>query len=185
MSVLAGKNVADFFFEAGELKRVKRSGWWLAGVKDPESVAEHSWRTALIAFVLARMAGLDAEKISVAALFHDLHETRILDRHKISQACFKTPREAEECVEREQLKLLPEKARPALLNERERILLKDADLLECAFQAREYEAIGFKEAADWRTRVGKALKTASAKKLFKELGATEPGRWWKGLKEKV
>ena len=36
----------DFFAEAGLLKHIKRSGWWVAGVKDPESVAEHGSGTA-------------------------------------------------------------------------------------------------------------------------------------------
>ena len=31
------KNVLDFISEAGLLKRVKRSGWWVLGIKDPES----------------------------------------------------------------------------------------------------------------------------------------------------
>jgi hypothetical protein len=58
-------------------------------------------------------------------------------------------------------------------------------LLECAFQAREYEVIGYKEARNWYLRAGKALKTASAKKLHSELKQTKPGNWWKGLKSKV
>jgi hypothetical protein len=41
-----GNDMAKYLYEAGQLKRVKRSGWWIAGVKDPESVAEHSFRTA-------------------------------------------------------------------------------------------------------------------------------------------
>lgn len=41
--------VGRFLYEAGTLKQTRRTGWWMAGVRDPESVAEHSWRTALIA----------------------------------------------------------------------------------------------------------------------------------------
>lgn len=37
------------------LKRAKRSGWWIAGVKGPETIAEHSFRGALIGSVLAMM----------------------------------------------------------------------------------------------------------------------------------
>ncbi|MBF0384955.1 MAG: HD domain-containing protein, partial [Candidatus Omnitrophica bacterium] len=42
-------SAVNLFAEAGLLKRVKRSGWWVAGIKDPESVAEHSFRCAVIA----------------------------------------------------------------------------------------------------------------------------------------
>ncbi len=34
--------VAHFLFETGTLKNARRTGWWMAGIRDPESVAEHS-----------------------------------------------------------------------------------------------------------------------------------------------
>lgn len=46
-------DLTDYFFEAGQLKYVKRTGWWVVNVKDTDSVAEHSHRTSIIAFVLA------------------------------------------------------------------------------------------------------------------------------------
>lgn len=51
--------VANFLFEAGTLKQAKRTGWWMAGVRDPESIADHSWRTTLIASVIAQLEGAD------------------------------------------------------------------------------------------------------------------------------
>ncbi|WP_369777858.1 HD domain-containing protein [Streptomyces sp. R33] len=51
--------VARFLYEAGTLKHTRRTGWWMAGVNDPESVAEHSWRTSLIASVIAKLEGAD------------------------------------------------------------------------------------------------------------------------------
>ncbi len=44
--------LAKFGYEMGLLKRARRTGWWLAGVKDPETIAERSFRTALIAYLL-------------------------------------------------------------------------------------------------------------------------------------
>jgi len=67
----------------GQLKRVKRSGWWIAGVKDPESVAEHAFRTAVIAYLLAYLEGVDTGKAVLMALFHDMPETRTNDAHRI------------------------------------------------------------------------------------------------------
>lgn len=57
--------VDDFIFETGLLKRAKRTGWWIAGVKDPESIAEHSHRTALIGAVLAMMEGADPARVAL------------------------------------------------------------------------------------------------------------------------
>ncbi len=62
-------------FEAGlGLKRVKRSGWVDAGVKNPESVADHSYSLALLSMVAADLLGMDAEKAMRMALLHDLPE---------------------------------------------------------------------------------------------------------------
>ncbi len=69
--------------EAGLLKRVKRSGWWVAGIENPESVAEHCFRCAVIAFYIAHEEGLDPYRAAVLGLFNDIHEARINDLHKM------------------------------------------------------------------------------------------------------
>src|SRR3989338_2226951 len=68
------KALIEFFQNAGKLKNIKRTGWKLMGIKNPESVAEHSFRLAVMAFALAPRFGLDAEKCAVLALIHDLPE---------------------------------------------------------------------------------------------------------------
>ena len=70
-------DVAKYFYELGQLKRVKRSGWWLAGLRDPESVAEHAFRTAAIAYVLAAMEGANPEKAAALALFSPSFSPRL------------------------------------------------------------------------------------------------------------
>ena len=52
--------LADFLFEAGMLRKTPRTGYQFLG-SGRENVAEHSFRTALIGYSLARMAGADAE----------------------------------------------------------------------------------------------------------------------------
>jgi len=181
------KDVAKYIFESGELKRVKRSGWWTSKVKDPESVAEHTFRTALIAFILAKMEKMDEKKLCCAALFHDMHETRTLDLHKIHARYAKLPEDTKRKVVEDQLENLPEEVRKSIgevyaLSEKEKILLKDADLLECAFQAKEYLEIGYRDCENWIANITKLLKTDSAKKLLDVLKTTDSKEWWKGLK---
>src|SRR3989339_335321 len=77
------KEIVKFFYEAGALKNVPRSGWFLCGVKNPESVADHSFRTSVTAYLLAKEENADPEKCMKIALFHDIHESRILDMHKV------------------------------------------------------------------------------------------------------
>ena len=100
------KKISNFFFEMGQLKRVKRSGWWLAGINNPESVADHSFRAGVIAYVLADMEGVNPEKSAVMALFNDLQEARINDLHKVGHKYIDF-RKAEVDVIRDQLFGLP------------------------------------------------------------------------------
>jgi len=184
------RNLLKFLFEAGELKRVKRSGWWTAKVPNPESVAEHSFRCAIIAFVLAsEEENGNADKLAVLSLFHDLPEARILDLHKISTT-YIDKTEAEKKVAVEQFSLLPKKSAkniPAVqkTSEKERRILKDADLLECAIQAREYFDAGCKDAWYWILAAERKMSTESAKQLVSLLKKTNSNIWWEKLREKI
>jgi putative hydrolase of HD superfamily len=64
---------------AGKLKEVRRKGWVDRGVPDAESVADHSYRVALLAWALARHQGLDAGRALLIGLVHDLAEAEIGD----------------------------------------------------------------------------------------------------------
>src|SRR5437764_14417647 len=78
-------DIAKYLYEIGQLKRVKRSGWWIAGIPDPESVAEHSFRTALLGYILASLEGADPQKTAMICLFHDTGEARINDLHRVAK----------------------------------------------------------------------------------------------------
>lgn len=185
--------LANLVYEAGQLKRVARTGWWAAGIKFPESVAEHSWRAAVIGYLLGKKAGVNAERVAIMCLFHDLPEARVNDTHKIQQRYF-DPKPAEERAFAEQTELLPGDVKEELRQlvkdcegkiGKEGMLAKDADLLECAFQAREYELDGFQSTQDWVKRAGQELRTNEGRALFKELVKTSPCEWWKGLKKPI
>ena len=184
------KDIAKFLYEMGQLKRVKRSGWWIAGVKDPETVAEHSFRTAVIAYLLACLEGVDPGKAVLMALFHDLPETRTNDAHRIvrryaewenvdkkaiNEQCTRLPDEMAK-----QMKTLFEEFEKEVSTEAK--VVRDADLLECIVQAREYQALGYGDVIDWIFNAQKALKTDSAKRIAVESINTEPKEWWQGLK---
>ncbi len=185
------KEVVKYIFEIGQLKRVKRSGWWIAGIDDPESVAEHSHRAGIIAYVLGKMEKADASKAMIMTFLHDTGEARVLDLHKISQK-YVDSHDAEFRALRDQVSRLPSEIRDEFIglyqeykneSSKEGMIAKDADLLECAFQAKEYVGKGHKEAEDWFTNVGKLLKTKSALALYKQLKKQHAHTWWKGLKK--
>ncbi len=179
-------STSNYLFEINSLKRIKRSGWWLAGVKDPESVAEHSFTTAIIAYVLAKMEGENPEKLACAALWHDVHESRLLDHNKVTARYLPIPEKIEKKIREEQMNRLSPNLKQSInsyfkLTKNEFTILKDADYLECAFQAKEYVAQGY-SGCNWLKTIEKRLKTPSAKKLMKELKNTKPYEWWKKLK---
>ena len=85
MSKSQEKNVLQLIAEAGLLKKVRRSGWWVVGIKDCESVAEHSFRCAVIGYCLAKMEKADGYLVLLMTLFGDIQEARINDLHKMAQ----------------------------------------------------------------------------------------------------
>src|ERR1035438_4095976 len=103
----------NFFAEAGLLKRVKRSGWWVAGIKDPESVAEHSFRCAVIGYYIAHCEDVDPFKVVTMTLFNDIHEARINDLHKMGHHYIDF-RHAEQKAFGDQIAFLEKEVRSAL-----------------------------------------------------------------------
>jgi putative hydrolase of HD superfamily len=144
-------NVAAFLIEAGHLKRTPRAGWPIAGVRDPESVAEHSYRTAIIAYVLATMEGANAERAATLAVFHDVPEARSGDIPSTGKRYLRMAPAVD--IAAEQTANLPTSLAESvrrLIGEfegkvtPEAVCAKDADKLECLLQAREYQAQGFR-----------------------------------------
>src|SRR5947207_2327548 len=120
-------------------KRVKRSGWWVAGIADPESVAEHSFRAALLGYILASLEGADPQKTAMICLFHDMGEARINDLHRVAKRYIDVGNREEVAFE-EQAERPPQPLAGhvvAFMHEYERRtsiegqLAHDADLLEC------------------------------------------------------
>jgi len=73
------EELLNFLSIAGKLKTIPRTGWVESGVENPESVADHSYRTALTAMLLSDMEGLDTCRVMLMALLHDLAESEMGD----------------------------------------------------------------------------------------------------------
>jgi putative hydrolase of HD superfamily len=153
-------------------------------------VAEHSFRTAAIAYLLAKLEGGDTGKVTLMALFHDMGEARTNDLHRIVRR-YVNWENVDQKVIKDQSKRLPahiSEEMISILSEFEEAIsleariARDADLLECLVQAREYQSLGYKEAADWIVNAKGALVTDSAKQIAAECLETEPREWWQGLK---
>jgi putative hydrolase of HD superfamily len=185
------KNITNFIFELGQLKRQRRSGFWYAGVKNPETVAEHVFRAAQIGYILAVMEKANPEKVVTILAIHDNGEARIGDQNKVAARYYNNG-EAEKKAFNDQLMTLGKEIGEKwnkYFNEyehrttKEGIIAKDADWLENAFQAKEYYDEGYKSAMVWINNVEKALETKAAKAIIEEMKKTDFTEWWQGLKK--
>ena len=180
--------IARFLYEVGHLKHTPRSGWLLAGIDHPESVAEHSFRTAVIGYVLASLEGADPALTAAICLFHDLAETRLGDlpsvgKHYVSQ-------QPAEDVSQDQLRGVPTPLATRVLSlvsdysqqgSAEAQLAKDADKLECLLQAREYQAQGNPDVEPWITTSAASIRSPSGKNLAAACQQVSPGEWWRAF----
>jgi putative hydrolase of HD superfamily len=142
-------NILKFSEVVGKLKRLKRTGWVRNKITDPETVAEHSFRLAILAMIFAPKIGVDQLKAIKMALIHDIGEAEIGDivtQHgqapveKLSEKITKE-REAIQTI----FSLLDTQEYLIMFNEFEENktpeakLVKQLDKLEMGIQAYEYE----------------------------------------------
>jgi len=149
--------IVSFLAELARLKAVPRTGWLLRGVRDVESVADHSFGVTFVAMLLADLAEaqgmeLSVEKVLRMALLHDLVEARTGDLPATIKRYFEGPtlhtaneRIADEMLTRlgaigeEYLLLWREYEERRSLESR---IVKAADKLDLLLQALEYEKGG-------------------------------------------
>ncbi|NJE29665.1 HD family hydrolase [Thermococcus sp. 18S1] len=153
-------SLIDLFIEAGNLKKLPRTGWLLRGVSNPESIADHSYRVALITLFLAdelkaRGVEIDVERALKIAVLHDLAEARVTDIPLTAQYYLdKGKAEKKAAMElfikapnpKEYFRLWREYEEGLSLEGR---LVKFADKLEMLVQALEYEKAGFRDLGEF------------------------------------
>lgn len=177
------KGIANFLFEVGMLKKTPRSGWGFLPGAVGESVADHVFRTTVIAWVLARMVPeVDDARVVQLALVHDLEEARTSDLNYVHQR-YVTVDEA--AASRDQARGLPfgeelvelsAEYRAALSPEAR--LAHDADQLEMLISLKEQLDGGASAAGQWIPFVLERLRTDSAKELAETILGCQSQDWW-------
>ena len=183
----AYRTIADFVYETGIHSKTPRSGLWFLGSGN-QSVAEHLFHTAMIAYALAHLEeGVDPHKAVLMALFHDIGEGRTTDLNYVHQ---RYGRLAEAEAVRDIADSLPFGAEISELFHEEQAketpeakVVKDADTLEWIATLRGEEVKGNLKAREWIAIAIKRLKTTSGKKLGAELVNVHPDAWWFDVKD--
>jgi putative hydrolase of HD superfamily len=143
------------FEAAGRLKKIERSGWVKkVGIENAESVADHTFRMALIAAYISTIeTGLDTSKLLRMCLLHDIAESQTGDLMPEEKTHLeKDKRPNEDKIMHEILGTLPDPPRRVFLSDwkelikgktREARLVWDIDNLEMQMQAIDYERDGY------------------------------------------
>jgi putative hydrolase of HD superfamily len=164
------------------LKAIPRSGFGFLGA-GRESVADHSFSTAFIAFVMSRMEPQrNALRLISMSLVHDLTEARIGDLNSVQKE-YVTADEAKalcdtisdlpfgeslaELIDEYQANQTPE-AR----------LAHDADQLALILDLKALSDLGYQSPSKWLPPVVRRLRTETGKQLAAEILETEWDAWW-------
>lgn len=177
------KNLLSFFKVVGRLKSVGRSGWISqVGVEEPESVADHSFRCAIMAMCIGDLTNVDTGKLIRMLLLHDVQEalTGDHDAYAKEKKGISTVKTQERNGIKKILSVLPPQ-----LGERyfslwdefengitdEAILARDIDKIEMLAQALDYEEKEYdrrKLDAFW-VETEKNLRTTTIRSIYEQL----------------
>jgi putative hydrolases of HD superfamily len=174
----------EFLYEIGSIRFIDRT--WKQILPHVQNLAEHHFRVAWIALVLAKMEGKgDTATILKMALVHDIAESRTGDVNYLQRQYVIRNEEqgitdmlAESVLQEEFLTLWK------AYEKRESIeaqIVKDADNLDVDFEIREAKWRGNMVIDDWqkiRKHVAEnKFYTKSAKKIWKLLQTSNPHDW--------
>lgn len=160
------------------LKKLRRTGWQLRGIRDGESLADHCFGVVLLTYILANEISvkIDKEKALAMAVIHELGETRIGDIPYTTLKYFPNKSQMETEAVADVLAPLSEKTRSktlALFTEFEGAstvearFVKAIDKLDMLITAAEYEKAGFSGLTDfWENQ-----STFRALEEFEELAS--------------
>lgn len=177
------QSLVHLFNEIGMLAHTPRSGYAFLGA-GKQSVAEHSHRMTLVAYMLAKESQepVDLTKLLLMCLLHDLPEARTGDLNYVNKRYV----EANENLVIEELKkrtTLGEEMGGYIeeFNDNESVESKiahEADQLEMLLKLKELHDLGSPRAMEWYEIVAKRLKSPLGKKFAEQILVTPADEWW-------
>ena len=184
--------IANFFFEVNTLRKLARIHRQTLNTDDlSDNIASHSFLVAHIGYYLALTEKVDAGKVAIMCLFHDLAEARSNDHNWVHKKYVK--------VFEDEIRIYQKDGAPhgtlfgpivAEYDERktpEARIAKDADLLAQIVLLKEYSYTGNQEAGEW---IGpKSVYKFTRERYFSEsayelalaLRDSKPSDWWSDL----
>jgi len=176
------KDLINFLFEVGMLKKTPRTGYQFLG-SGKESVAEHSFRMTIIGYLLSlQEPQADSMKTMLMCLFHDLHEARTGDLNYVNKRYVQID---EDKAIQDLAKGLPFSDQIVSLTREftegksvEALISRDADQLDLILSLKEQQDLGNTYAREWLHYALKRLRTEAARSMAQEILETDSTEWW-------
>ncbi|RLJ01709.1 MAG: phosphohydrolase [Candidatus Aenigmatarchaeota archaeon] len=173
----------EFFETIGKLKDIRRTGWVIKGVENPETVAEHTFRLALMSMIYGMKLGLNVEKMVKMALIHDIGEVHTKDiptrfNEDDQPVTNSEKRKLEEEGTKSVLSLLPKKLSEELFKlwfefenkgSEEARLVHDLDKVEMVLQALEYRREHNLDLDEFFMTADRSISHPLARELFSKI----------------
>lgn len=177
--------LAEFLFEALQLKRVRRTGYQFLGTGG-ESVAEHTFTVSMVAWVLGRLTPqADLSRLLTMCLLHDLPESRVGDLNQV-QKLYVASDEGKAVADMVRELAFGRDIRTLIdeFNARETLeaqLAHDADQLAFLLDLKFLSDLGYGAAKRWSDHVTQRLETPAAIQLAHDIAGTRSDDWWSKL----
>lgn len=171
-------NIVKLLFEVNFLQRLKRS----QRVQNPITIAAHSFRVAIIGYLLGSLGKGDTNKIIKMCLIHDLPETRTGDLDYVNRRYCQANEQKALIdqfkglpIESEVIQLFTEFQEKKTLESK---LAHDADILEEILTEKQQQDSGNQAAASWHKFNQQNLTNKISLKLYREIVKTNSNDWW-------
>lgn len=179
------KKLTNLIYEAAVVKRLKRVGFQILG-NGEETVGEHSFMTAVVAYFLAKKLKADLIKVFEMSIFHDFHEARTGDVHKlatmyVTRNTKKANHHIFTYIDPELLEKLEEYEEKKSL---EAQIVFEANIIALLVELKPLAERGDRHAEDWLLNKVRLRLTESVE-LADELLSTDSQAWWKNEQKQL
>ena len=188
------EDILNFLIEVGKLKKMPRTGFVWLGIKNPETIAQHSFRVAILNWILAEKVRpkLNLEKVIKISLIHDLCEIYAGDmtpywgllpkdskkRKEILKRLIRLPKKIKEKRDKKKFKEEKKSLEKSIRNLEPKL---KKEIMDCWL---DYERFGSREGRF--VRQGDKIETLlQAKEYWKSDKASPVFGWWEEVKELV
>lgn len=186
--------IAHLIYEAAVVKRTLRTGWQRLG-DNSEGVGEHSFMTAVIAYLLARKIQsqndpsrtVNMEKTLVMSIFHDFHEGRTGEMDKLAK--FYMDRHEDRAnqdifgaIDQPLLETLNEYETKETLEAR---LVYEANIIAFGVECKILIEKGNTNAREWLSSNSERLRLPESVELMKLLSEMNSHDWWKSIRLEI